>query len=561
MEGLMQCAANFVPLTPISFLERAARVYPDQTSIVYGGVSSTWKLTHQRCMKLASALSSLGLCYGDIVVALVPNIPELYELHFGVAMAGGVLSSLNPRLDSTTLSSILEELNPKFIFLDHQNVQKILQAHHLLNNKMTKTPSLLVLTSTLSSCVKALQNSLHYNELLDLGQLDDFEPHVTPKNECDPILVNYTSGSTGRPKGVVYSHRATYLNTLGEILRCDLREHIKVVFLWTADMFRANGWGYIWAIAALGGTNIFLDDMNNCSNILPSISLHNVTHFSGHPSILSSIIEEDNKSSMTDTDMIILPHKVYAHVAGVLPPYNILTKIQKLGIEVVNRYGMTEILGPSVINKLLNNNKNKSTTVNNPNIIVDHIMEEFDVKDPNTMESVPCDGKTIGEVMFRGNALMMGYLKSPTETKRVFNKGWFHTGDLAIRHQDGCIQLKDRVVDVILYKGETISSLEIEAVLLTHPKVLQAAVVAMPTINHVPSDDEVPCAFVKLKIGYEASEAEIVHFCSERLPIQMIPKVVIFGNLAISSTGKVQKVILREVAKTYLEDREGILSN
>ncbi|XP_057542957.1 probable CoA ligase CCL13 [Amaranthus tricolor] len=533
MEGLMQCGANYVPLSPISFLERAARVYGDQISVIYGGLAYTWKQTHQRCMQLASALSSLGICYGDCVVALLPNIPELYELHFGVPFVGGVLSTINPKINAPTLSSMFEELLPKFIFLDYKNLEPVLQ---ILNHSDYKTskPPIVVLTST-SNCVNKLPNHMYYNELLSMGQSDSYKP-VLLKDECDPILVNYTSGSTGRSKGVVYSHRATYLNTLGEILRSDLRQKAKVVFLWTADMFRANGWGFTWAIAALGGTNVFLYD----TNILPSICMYKVTHLSGQPSILTTILDEFH----TNPSEVIVSHKVYAHIAGVMPSSDAMERVQKLGIEVVYRYGMTEILGPPVITKLHNNRR-----LRNELNIVDHIMEEFDVKDPNSMESVVFDGKSIGEVMFRGNGLMMGYLNDLTKTEKAFKGGWFHTGDLAIRHKDGSIQLKDRLIDVIVSKGERISSLEIEAVLLTHPKILEAAVVAMPDTNHMLSDDEVPCAFLKLANGSEASQGEIIQFCRERLPNQMIPKLVVFGNLAISSTGKVQKFILRQLAR------------
>lgn len=369
-----------------------------------------------------------------------------------------------------------------------------------------------------------------------MGLSDSYKP-VLLKDECDLILVNYTSGSTGRPKGVVYSHRAAYLNTLGEILRSDLREKTKVVFLWTADMFRANGWGFTWAIAALGGTNVFLDN----ANILRSICMYKVTHLSGQPRILTTIIDELH----TNPSEVIVSHKVYAHIAGVMPSSDTMESVQKLGIEVVYRYGMTEILGPPMITKLHNNRR-----LRNELNIMDHIMDEFDVKDPNSMESVALDGKSIGEVMFRGNGLMMGYLNDLTKTEKAFKGGWYHTGDLAIRHKDGSIQLKDRLIDVIVSKGERISSLEIEAVLLTHPKILEAAVVAMPDTNRVLSDDEVPCAFLKLENGSEASQGEIIQFCRERLPNQMIPKLVVFGNLAISSTGKVQKFILRQLARS-----------
>ncbi|PPD76108.1 hypothetical protein GOBAR_DD26973 [Gossypium barbadense] len=447
MEALHHLHNNSSPLLPVSFLERAALVYGDKVSIVYGTVSFTWRETHQRCLRLASGLTQLGISPGDTVAAMAPNIPALYDLHFAVPMAGAVLSALNTKLDAA---------------------------------KHDQGPDL----------VSVGGNKIKYDDLIAMGETD-FEI-VKPKDEGDPISVNFTSGSTGEPKGVLYSHKAAYLKSLASVRLYDMG--VAPVFLWTVDMFRCNGWCCTWTMAAVGGTNICLRTVS-AKFIFDSIVLHNVTHLCGGPAILNLIAD----ASLT------VPFKVRLIVAGVLPMSRVM-KVEGLGYTVSHAYGMTE--------------------------------------EPETMASVRHDGKTIGEVMFKGNTLMLGYLKDPKATEEAFKDGWYRTKDLGVIHPNGVIQLKDRAKDIIFTGGEIVSTLEVEAVLLSHPKVSEAAVVGK-------RDDyskETPCAFVKFKEEYyygAMSCQEIVEFCEERLPDFMVPRTVVFGELPVNSTGKVQKFTLR----------------
>lgn len=540
MEGLVLCPANYVPLSPISFLERAATVYGDKTSIVYGSyVRFSWKDTFARCLKLASALVQLKIFPGDVVVALAPNVPALYELHFGVPMAGAVLSALNTRLDASTLALTLEQLNAKLIFVDYQFNDVALKALDLLSLKSVKPPHLVGIPecdkSTSSMDCKNISCDLDYNGLLEMGR-DDFTI-IRPNKECDPISVNYTSGSTGKPKGVIYSHRAAYLNSLAEIFRFDMRQ--MPVFLWTVDMFRCNGWCLTWAMAALGATNICLRNVS-AEVIFDSISLHKVTHFCGPPAILNTIANAPAGNQNP------LPFNVNVIIAGPFPYSEILTKVEGLGFNVYHGYGMTEALGPAIVRpwkpELDSTFENEQEKIRNREGLHNLLLEGVDVKDPNTMKSVPYDGKTIGEVMFRSNILMSGYLKNSQVTQEAFRGGWYHTGDLGVRHQNGYIQMKDRGKDIIISGGEAISTLEVEAVLLSHPKVSEAAVVGQPDALL----NEVPCAFVKVKEGFGASAEEITNFCGNRLPDHMIPKSIVFGDLPVNFSGKVQKFAIRE---------------
>lgn len=474
---------------------------------------------------------------------MAPNVPAHYELHFGVPMAGAILSALNTMLDAATLAQKLQLLEAKIIFVYSDFIGLVLQALTILQEKDKPYHIVLIHENNnvkeppVSSSVPS--KILDYQTFVEMGQ-PNFKI-VYPKNEFDPISINFTSGSTGKPKGAVYSHRAAYLNAIADIFRYEMGK--SPVFLWTVDMFRCNGWCLPWTVAALGGTNICLREING-KGILDAIYLHNVTHFCGAPMILTKI------ANAIDT---LLPHQVNVTVAGVLPPTEILTKMEKLGFNINHAYGMSEALGPMISMpwKFQDDfsEPNEDVNVKIREGVHNIMMEEVDVKDPESMKSVPADGKTIGEIMFRGNALMMGYLKDPSRTEEAFEGGWYRTKDVGIKYANGNIKLKDRAVDVVKSEGKTISTLEIEGVLIRHPMVLEVAVVAR-------LDDvlgETPCAFVKLKKGCFVTDEEIIKFCEHWLQDYMVPKAVIFGDLPLNSTGKIQKFILRDKANKALK--------
>ncbi|KAF9608617.1 hypothetical protein IFM89_010102 [Coptis chinensis] len=545
MEGTVKCSANYVPLSPISFLERSAIVYGDRVSVIDGSVKYTWKQALERCLKLASALTQLGISYGDVVAVLAPNTSAIYELHFGVPMAGAILCTFNVRHDSAMVSVLLRHSEAKVLFVDHQFVEVARGALELLSLTKSKLPRLVIVPeSHKQSHIASISNTnfnsntLDYEGLLLLGK-PEYEIK-RPKDELDPISLNYTSGTTSSPKGVIYSHRGAYLNSLAAILLNGMSS--MPVYLWTVPMFHCNGWCLTWSVAAQGGTNVCLRNVS-AKGIFDAISLHKVTHLGGAPTVLNMIV------NALPSERKPLPFKVEVMTGAAPPPAQILFRMEELGFNVTHSYGLTETYGPGTVcawkpewDSLPPTEKARIKSRQG----VYHLgLDEMDIKDPVTMKSVPSDSKTIGEVMFRGNTVMNGYLKNLEATEEAFKGGWFRSGDLGVMHPDGYIELKDRSKDIIISGGENISTIEVESVLFSHPAVLEAAVVGRP-------DDhwgETPCASVKLKEGCNANAEDIIKFCRDHLPHYMCPRTIVFEDLPKTSTGKTQKFVLRAKAK------------
>ncbi|KAK2371988.1 putative acyl-activating enzyme 1, peroxisomal [Trifolium repens] len=542
MEGTIQCTANYVPLTPITFLDRSAIVYRDNLSIIYNDVTYTWSQTHQRCIKLASSISQLGVSPRDVVAVLAPNIPAMYELHFAVPMSGAVLCTLNTRHDSSMVSLLLKHSDAKILFVDHELLDIAKGALEILSKSTNKLPLLVLILecdghqSPPNSSVSP--GTLIYENLIYEGKLE-FEVK-RPKDEWDPITLNYTSGTTSSPKGVIYSHRGAYLNALSTILLNEITS--MPVYLWCVPMFHCNGWCLPWGIAAQGGTNVCQRNVT-AKGIFDNIFKHKVTHMGGAPTVLNMLVNSPPEIRKP------LPGKVAVMTGGAPPPPAVFFRMEELGFGVTHSYGLTETYGPGSIctwkpewGSLSQEEQAKLKALQG----VQHVgMEGLDIKDPVTMKSVPADAKTMGEVMFRGNTVMSGYLKDSKATQDAFKGGWFRTGDLGVKHSNGYIELKDRSKDIIISGGENISTIELEGVIYSHPAVVEAAVVGRPDEYW----GETPCAFVKLKEGYNATEEEIIQFCQKRLPRFMAPKTVVFADLPKTSTGKTQKYILKEKAK------------
>ncbi len=523
-------AANYAALSPLSFIARAARVHPNAPAIVYEDVRRTWGETYTRTRQLAGGLAAHGVGRGDTVSLIAANIPEHFEAHFGVPMCGAVLNSINTRLDAATIAFILEHAETKVFIVDPEFSAVAAEALEQTANK-----DILVVAITDPHMPAAVAvGSLTYEELLEHGA-PDFDWHL-PANEWDAIALGYTSGTTGNPKGVVTHHRGAYLNALAHIVDWTMPQHAR--YLWTLPMFHCNGWCFPWTIAAIAGVNICLRAVRD-EPIYRLIRDEKVTHFCGAPIVLNMLANASD--AMKDFD-----HDVKVMTAGASPPAAVIGAMEEIGIEVTHVYGLTEVYGPSVIsvwkaewNDLPADGRARLKSrqgVNNT------ALEDLMVADPDTLVPLPHDGETVGEIFMRGNNVMKGYLKNPGATEAAFKGGWFATGDLGVTHSDGYIQIKDRSKDIIISGGENISSVEIEDVLYRHPAIMEAAVVAKPDEKW----GEVPCAFVDLKPGTQASAEEIIAFCGEHLARFKKPKAVIFGPLPKTSTGKVQKFELRE---------------
>ena len=531
---LAKNAANHIPLTPLSFLDKAAYVYPRRLAVVHGAERYSWTEVYTRCRKLASALKKRGMGEGDTVAAMLPNIPAMVDLHFGPAMIGAVLNALNTRLDTEAIAFMLDHGGAKVLITDTEYSAVVEQALKLVKKK----PLVIDVADPMFTGEGKLLGEKDYAAFLDEG--DANFKYVYPSDEWNAIALNYTSGTTGNPKGVVYHHRGAYMNAIGNVLTWDMQRH--PIYLWTLPMFHCNGWCFPWTIAAQAGTHVCLRKVE-AKAILDLIRSEKVSHYCGAPIVHSTLINapDDLKRG--------IDHQVSAMVAGAAPPASMIEGMEGLGFNLVHTYGLTEIYGPASVCAPQEEWRDLSledrAEKNSRQGVAYLLQEDMVVMDTDTMKPVPWDGETMGEIMFRGNITMKGYLKNPAATDDAFKGGWFHTGDLAVTYPDGYSKIKDRSKDIIISGGENISSLEVEDVLYRHPAVMSAAVVAKPDEKW----GETPCAFVELREGDVSDAADIIEFCRARLARFKCPKHVIFGAIPKTSTGKIQKFQLRERAK------------
>jgi fatty-acyl-CoA synthase len=531
--GLDKNAANYVPLTPIGFLRRSAAVYPDRPAVVYGGRRYSWREALERCRRLAGGLAARGIGRGDTVALLAPNIPEAFEAHFGVPMAGAVLNALNIRLDPETIAFILRHGNAKLLITDTEFAPVIKEALARLDAK----PVVIDIADGQGPGGTRL-GELDYEHLLASG--DPKFTELTPNDEWEAIALNYTSGTTGNPKGVVYHHRGAYLNALGNVLVWGMRQH--PVYLWTLPMFHCNGWCFPWTITAIAGTHVCLRRVEAAA-IYQAIAREDVTHLCGAPVVMNMLLNAGPAERRP------LDRPIEMMTAGAAPPAAVIEGMEGLGFHITHVYGLTEVYGPAVVcawhEEWDGLPAAERARLKARQGVTYPVLDDLMIADPASLVPVPADGVTMGEVFMRGNITMKGYLKNPHATEEAFAGGWFHSGDLGVMHPDGYIELKDRSKDIIISGGENISTIEVEDILYRHPCVLEAAVVARPD----PMWGETPCAFVTLKPAASVTTEEIIAFCRDHLARFKVPRTVIFGPLPKTSTGKIQKFLLRERAK------------
>lgn len=530
---LAKNAANFVPLSPLTFLRRAAEVHPDRIAVVHGPVRMTWAEVADRCRRLAAGLVRLGIVRNDTVAVIAPNTPALLEAHFGVPLAGAVLNALNTRLDPASLGFIMEHSGTKLVLADGEFMPAVQAAIAGMGHR----PRVIRIDDA-QGPQGVTGGEMTYEELLASGE--GAEPLPLPRDEWDAISINYTSGTTGDPKGVVYHHRGAYLNAVGNVVTWELPRH--PVYLWTLPMFHCNGWCFPWTITLQAGTHVCLRRVEG-NAILDAIESHGVTHLCGAP-IVMAMMADAAKARGTKLD-----RPVRMLTAGAAPPAAVIERLESTGIEVTHVYGLTEVYGPVTLCEPQADWPGKSphelAMLKARQGVRYATLEGAYVADPKTLEPVPRDGETMGEIMMRGNTVARGYLKNPRATAESFAGGWFHTGDLAVMHPDGYMEIRDRSKDIIISGGENISSIEVEGALYRHPAVLAAAVVAKPDEKW----GETPCAFVELRQGMEATPEELARFCKEHMAGYKVPKTFVFGPLPRTSTGKVQKFVLRTQAK------------
>ena len=534
-QGLDKTAANYAALSPIGFLERTASVYPEKTAVIHGAMRLTYREFYARTRRLASALDARGIGYGDTVSVMAFNVPAMLEAHYGVPMVGAVLNTLNIRLDAAAIAFILDHAETKVLITDREFSDTIKSALELA----TVTPLVIDIDDPLHEGGELL-GEMDYEAFIKGGDpAFDWSP---PEDEWQAISLNYTSGTTGNPKGVVYHHRGAYLSAMGNALVFGVSP--QSVYLWTVPMFHCNGWTFPWALSAVGATHVCLRRVDPAL-IFPAIQEHGVTHMCGAPIVLTMMIHAP------EAKKIKLNHTVELATGGSAPPSAVIGAMEAMGFRITHLYGLTEVYGPATYCAWQDSwdalDKDEQAQLVARQGVTYPMVKAMMVADPNTLTPVPADGQTVGEVFLSGNSVMKGYLKNSDATKLAFEKGWFHSGDLAVTHPDGYIEVKDRSKDIIISGGENISSIEVEEVLYRHPDIMEAAVVAKPSEQW----GESPCAFVTLRPGAgEISADDVIQWCREHMAHYKCPKDVVFGELPKTSTGKIQKFVLRERAVT-----------
>ena len=533
VQDLPKNDANFAALTPLLYLERSALVYPDRVAIIHGALRQTWSQTYARCRQLASALQQHGIGKGDTVAVMLPNTPPMVEAHFGIPMSGAVLNTLNTRLDAEALAFMLDHGEAKAVIVDPEFAAVMSRA---LAMRQSTHPVLVIDT----------EDALYAGTVQRIGSqtYDDFvatgDAHFAwqlPDDEWDAISLNYTSGTTGNPKGVVYHHRGAALNAISNLLEWDMPKH--ATYLWTLPMFHCNGWCFPWSIAARAGVNVCLRRVDPKA-IFEAIREHGVTHYCGAPIVHAALLAAPAELKQG------VPSGIKAMVAGAAPPAAMIEGMEEMGFDLTHVYGLTEVYGPSAVctkhAEWDTLDIGERARLNARQGVPYHLQQAVTVLDPATMQPVPADGETMGEIMFRGNIAMKGYLKNAKATQEAFAGGWFHTGDLGVLYPDGYVKIKDRSKDIIISGGENISSIEVEDVLYRHPAVMAAAVVAKPDEKW----GETPCAFIELKAGAQVTAEEIIAHCKQHIAGFKVPRAVVFGELPKTSTGKIQKFELRK---------------